>query len=63
MAIRLTIIVLYLATLIGIGVAARTRARRHPDDYFLASRSLPGWVLFLTMAATNFSAFTVFGFS
>ncbi len=63
MTIRLTIIVLYLATLVGIGVIARTRARRHPDDYFLASRSLAGWVLFLTMAATNFSAFTVFGFS
>ncbi len=63
MVVRLLIIVLYLAALVGIGVAARTRARRHPDDYFLASRSLPGWMLFLTMAATNFSAFTVFGFS
>jgi len=60
---QVLIIVLYLATLVGIGAAARTRARRHPDDYFLASRSLPGWVLFLTMAATNFSAFAVFGFS
>lgn len=63
MTTQVLVIVLYLATLVGIGAVARTRARRHPDDYFLASRSLPGWVLFLTMAATNFSAFTVFGFS
>ncbi len=63
MTTRLLIICLYLGTLVVIGFAARSRARRHPDDYFLASRSLPGWILFLTMAATNFSAFTVFGFS
>ncbi len=63
MPLRVLIIALYFAILIAIGIAARSRARRHPDDYFLASRSLPGWVLFLTMAATNFSAFTVFGFS
>jgi solute:Na+ symporter, SSS family len=62
-ALRIAIIVLYLAILLLIGVAARARARNHPDDYFLASRTLPGWTLFLTMAATNFSAFTVFGFS
>ncbi len=63
MALRIAIIAVYLTILVLIGVAARARARRHPDDYFLASRALPGWVLFLTMAATNFSAFTVYGFS
>jgi SSS family solute:Na+ symporter len=62
-AVRGAVVVVYLAILLGIGLAARSRARKHPDDFFLASRSLPGWVLFLTMAATNFSAFTVFGFS
>ena len=63
MAIRIAVIASYLGILLGIGLLARARRRRTPDDYFLASRTLPGWVLFLTMAATNFSAFTVFGFS
>jgi len=53
----------YLAVLLGIGLWARRSAHRTAEDYFLASRSLAGWVLLLTMAATNFSAFTVFGFA
>jgi SSS family solute:Na+ symporter len=61
--IRIAVMAGYFGVLLVIGLAARARARRSADDYFLASRSLPGWVLFLTMAATNFSAFTVFGFS
>ena len=32
-------------------------------DYFVGSRSTSAIVLFLTMTATNFSAFTVFGFA
>ena len=57
------IVVGYLGFVLGIGFLARSRARGTADDYFIASRSLPPIVLFLTMAATNFSAFTVFGFS
>jgi len=53
----------YFVVLLGIGFFARRRAHRTAEDYFVASRTLPGWVLFFTMAATNFSAFTVFGFS
>jgi SSS family solute:Na+ symporter len=53
----------YFVVLLGIGFFARRRAHRTTEDYFVASRTLPGWVLFFTMAATNFSAFTVFGFS
>ena len=53
----------YFGVLIIIGSRARRRAKSTPEDYFIASRSLPTIVLFLTMAATNFSAFTVFGFS
>ncbi len=63
MAIRIAVVASYLGALLGIGLLARARRKKAPDDYFLASRTLPGWVLFLTMAATNFSAFTVFGFS
>lgn len=53
----------YFAILVIIGLRARRRAQSTAEDYFVASRSLPTLVLFLTMAATNFSAFTVFGFS
>ena len=63
MLTRGLIVVGYLALLLGIGFLARRRARGTAGDYFIASRSLPPLVLFLTMAATNFSAFTVFGFS
>ena len=53
----------YLAILVGIGYWATRRARGTTEDYFIASRTTPPLVLFLTMAATNFSAFTVFGFA
>ncbi len=63
MFVRGAVVVGYFVVLLGIGFLARRRARGTADDYFIASRSLPLLVLFLTMAATNFSAFTVFGFS
>ena len=61
MAIRIAVMTGYLLVLLGIGWAARRRSARDLADYFLASRSLSPWVLFFTMAATNFSAFTAFG--
>ncbi len=61
LGVRIAVMAGYLAVLLAIGLLARNRRRRSADDYFLASRTLPGWVLFLTMAATNFSAFTAFG--
>jgi len=60
---KIPVVGAYLTVLLGIGFVARRRAQRTADDYFVASRTLPPWVLFLTMAATNFSAFTVFGVS
>jgi SSS family solute:Na+ symporter len=53
----------YLAALVLLGLAARRRAKPGHEDFFLAGRSIGPVMLFLTMAATNFSAFTVFGFS
>ena len=53
----------YLAVLVVLGLAARRRARPGQEDFFLAGRSIGPVMLFLTMAATNFSAFTVFGMS
>ncbi len=63
MGIRIAVVVGYFVVLLGIGWIARARARRGLEDYFVGSRTTPTLILFLTMAATNFSAFTVFGFS
>jgi len=63
MAVRIAVVVGYFLVLLGIGWAARKRSRPGLTDYFVASRSTSSIVLFLTMAATNFSAFTVFGLS
>jgi len=61
MGVRISVVVGYFLILLGIGWAARRRAKPGLTDYFVASRSTRSIVLFLTMAATNFSAFTVFG--
>jgi len=53
----------YFFLLLLVGFFTQRRARAKEADYFLASRSLSPLLLFITMAATNFSAFTVFGFS
>ena len=63
MAVRIAVVAGYFLVLLGIGWAARRRSRPGLTDYFVASRNTSSIVLFLTMAATNFSAFTVFGFA
>jgi len=63
MAIRIAVVVGYFLVLLGIGWAARRRSHPGLTDYFVASRTTSSIILFLTMAATNFSAFTVFGFA
>src|SRR4030066_540797 len=54
---------LYLSSLLAIGASAWRRSKRTSEDYFVASRSIGPVVLFLSLAATNFSAFTFFGFA
>ncbi len=61
--IQTVVIVAYLAAVFCVGVVARRRAGRGHEEFFLAGRSLGPVLLVLTMAATNFSAFTVFGFA
>ena len=63
MAVRIAVVTGYFLVLLGIGWAARRRSRPGLTDSFVASRTTPSIILFLTMAATNFSAFTVFGFA
>jgi len=58
-----TAVVGYFAALLLIGLYARRRTTRSPEDYFVANRDFGSLVLFFTMAATNFSAFTFLGFA
>lgn len=53
----------YLFALVGLGVIARRRSGPTHVEFFLANRALGPTMLLLTMAATNFSSFTVLGFS
>lgn len=53
----------YVAVLILISIISRKRAGRSTEEFFLAGRSIGPFVLFLTLAATNFSAFFFLGFA
>lgn len=63
----LAVVGLYLAAVIGIGLAARLRSGQAPDlrgeGYFLAGRSIGPFVLLMTLFGTNMTAFTILGAS
>jgi SSS family solute:Na+ symporter len=61
--VALAVFVGYLAVVMMIAVYAYRRSTKSSEDYFVASRSIGPLVLFLSLAATNFSAFTFFGFA
>ncbi|MBU2549438.1 MAG: sodium:solute symporter family protein [Proteobacteria bacterium] len=63
MLVKILVLAAYFTFVIWLGFMARTRIKESPSDYFLAGRNLSAVVLVGTMAATNFSAFTVFGAS
>jgi SSS family solute:Na+ symporter len=60
---RLLIIYGYLLLMIFIGFVFQRKAKENRVEFYLAGRNLSKFQLFFTMAATNFSAFTIFGFS
>ena len=62
-ALTIGFFAVYLVSLLGIGLYAWSRTKHSAEDYFVASRSIGPVVLFLSLAATNFSAFTFFGFA
>jgi solute:Na+ symporter, SSS family len=62
-SVSLFVVVSYFFVVLLVGFLAKTKWRTSPESYFLANRRLGGLVLLGTMAATNFSAFTVFGVS
>jgi len=61
--IRFVVVFGYLTVTLLLGVYSCRYAKRSLADYFLAGRGIGPLVLFFTMAATNFSSFTIFGFS
>ncbi len=63
MTTRLVVLASYFLMVLVLGLLAKSKIKDNPSQYFLAGRSLRSFVLIGTMAATNFSAFTVFGAS
>ncbi len=63
MDVRIGILVAYALGVVLIGWLAGLKKSESASDYFLAGRKLGPFIFLATMAATNFSAFTVFGAS
>ncbi|MBN2065777.1 MAG: sodium:solute symporter family protein [Candidatus Thermoplasmatota archaeon] len=59
----LVFVIAYFVFLIIIGLYAHKKTKKTPQDYFLANRTFGPILLFFTLAATNFSAFTFLGFA
>lgn len=56
-------VISYFLVILLVGFFSHRYARQSANDFFLGGRNLGPFLLFSTMAATNFSAFTIFGFS
>ena len=50
-----SIVLLYFALTIGVGILLSRRASRSLEDFFVSGRSLPWWLAGTSMAATTFS--------
>ena len=61
--IFIALVIIYFIFLIALGILAHKRTKKTPQDYFLANRTFGPIILFFTLAATNFSAFTFLGFA
>lgn len=53
-----SIIILYLGFALGVGIYYAKRAGRSAEQYYLAGRTLPWWVIGTSMVATTFAADT-----
>jgi SSS family solute:Na+ symporter len=56
-------VLIYFIFLVLLGLFAHKKTKKTPQDYFLANRTFGPIILFFTLAATNFSAFTFLGFA
>jgi SSS family solute:Na+ symporter len=61
--IPVLVILLYLAVIAFVGSAAFRRGKSNTEDFFLASRSVGEMVFFLSLFATNMTAFAILGSS
>src|SRR6195952_5995874 len=59
----ITVIGIYLAVVLYIGIFAFRRGKSTGEDFFLASRSIGPIVFFLSLFATNMTAFAIIGSS
>src|SRR5437763_7370275 len=57
------VIFIYLAVVLYIGIFAFRRGKSTGEDFFLASRSVGSIVFFLSLFATNMTAFAILGSS
>jgi SSS family solute:Na+ symporter len=63
MWMQMGVVLAYLLAMLAVGLVFRRRASTNRLEFFLAGRGVGRLLLFFTMAATNFSAFTIFGLS
>ncbi len=61
--IPVAVVLLYLLIVAGIGVYAYKRSTANTEDFFLASRTIGSMVFFLSLFATNMTAFAILGSS
>src|SRR5256885_14934607 len=61
--IPVIVVLVYLAVIAYIGYVAYRRSKNNTEDFFLASRSIGSVVFFLSIFATNMTAFAILGSS
>src|SRR5437660_2890004 len=61
--IPVVLILLYIALIAFVGGAAFRRSKTNTEDFFLANRSVGEMVFFLSLFATNMTAFAILGSS
>lgn len=61
--VPVVVIFLYLAVIATIGFVAFKKGRENTEDFFLASRTIGPMVFFLSLFATNMTAFAILGSS
>ena len=59
----LTVIVIYLAVVLSVGLFAHRRFSGTGEDFYVASRSIGPFVLLMTLFGTNMTAFSLLGAS
>src|SRR2546423_2918105 len=61
--VPITVIFIYLAVVLYIGIFAFRKGKETGEDFFLASRSIGPIVFFLSLFATNMTSFAIIGSS